>query len=795
VVAPPAPADQPAASLLEWLRARTDTELAELFRGRPDLALPAPADLPTLAARLAVRTSVQRAVDGLDAHALIVLEALVLTSDGQSPTSRDTLAGLLDDPAIDRPLERLRTLLLLWGEDDGLHAVATVRECLGAYPAGIGRPAAGLFAQVPDVTLAPVLRSLGLPPASQPRAGAAVAAVLRDRDRLAELLTDTSDHDEREVLSRLAAGPPVGRVRGGPDENVPARRLSARGLLAPLDALTVELPREVGVALRGEHPLGTVLAEPPTVETEQREPAELDRSGSTAVLDVLRLVDALAEEWTARPPAQLRSGGLGVRELRRTAKALGVDESGAGLIAELACAAGLVNATHAMEPAYLPTAEYDTWRRRPAAARWADLALAWLNMTRQPSLVGQRGERDRLITALGPDAERGSVPALRQQLLATLLALPPGARPIHRDAVLQRLAWQAPRRAAGSRAVADAILAEADVVGITAAGGLTGYSRTLLVGSRTVAEQVLGDALPDPVDHFLVQPDLTLVVPGPPTAELAAELAVLADLESTGGASVYRVTESSIRRALDAGRSGAAVAALIAQRSRTPVPQALQYLVDDLARRHGALRTGTASSYLRCDDEALLARVVNDRGIASLQLQRLAPTVAITSAPVGRILEVLREAGYAPAAEDADRALVAVGAQPPRAPSRPPVRVVRTTNVTDGPRLAELVQRVRSGDALTELSRTRAPVAAQLPGVTSAATMGTLRAAIREGRRVLLGLADADGLAARYTMAPISMAGGFVRGHVPGEDALRSFPLHRITAVTVLADPDTDAEQ
>ena len=100
---------------------------------------------------------------------------------------------------------------------------------------------------------------------------------------------------------------------------------------------------------------------------------------------------------------------------------------------------------------------------------------------------------------------------------------------------------------------------------------------------------------------------------------------------------------------------------------------------------------------------------------------------------------------------------------------------------------------MRSGDALTELTRRDARRSRQqLPGVTSAATMGTLRAAIREGRQVLLGLADADGVAARHTISPISMAGGFVRGHEPGESGLRSFPLHRITAVTVISEPDPD---
>ena len=53
----------------------------------------------------------------------------------------------------------------------------------------------------------------------------------------------------------------------------------------------------------------------------------------------------------------------------------------------------------------------------------------------------------RLITALGPDVERGAAPALRRHVLDTLAALPPGAAPRDRAAVMARLAWQNPRRA------------------------------------------------------------------------------------------------------------------------------------------------------------------------------------------------------------------------------------------------------------------------------------------------------------------------------------------------------------
>jgi hypothetical protein len=785
-------------SLTEWLRARADAQLAELLRRRPDLALPAPVDLPTLAGRLNVRTSVQRAVDGLNAFTLRVLEALVLAAATDlTVTLHDTrdLLGPVATEDVEHALEELLALALVWGEPADLHLVSPVRDAVGTYPAGLGRPAAQLLRQVSDVQLAPVLRSLGLPAAAQPRAGAAVAEVLADRDRLAALIADT-DAQQREVLDRLAAGPPVGTlrpVRPGAD-SPPAFALVLRGLLIPVDAQTVELPREVGIALRPS-PLGALEPQPPRIEEIERQPAELDQLGTTAVLETLRLVDSLADLWTAQPPAQLRSGGVGVRDLRRTARDLGVDEAATALIAEVAAAAGLLNATHGLEPVFLPTAEFDTWRRHDTAARWADLALAWLGMTRQPSLVGQRGDRERLITVLSPDGERGMVPALRARVLDTLTELPPGHAPSGAEQVLGRLAWREPRRAAGQRTALAAVLTEAERLGITAAGGLTGYSRTLLGGSRAVAEQVLSGALPAPVDHFLVQPDLTVVVPGPPTNDLAAELALAADLESTGGASVYRITEASVRRALDAGRSGTDIAAMIAQRSRTPVPQSLSYLIDDLSRRHGTLRSGTAASYLRCEDEALLARVVADRGVSALQLRRIAPTVVISTAAVAKVLELLREAGYAPAAESPDGEVIALGQETPRAPSRQLVRTVRARSEAAS-NLGEVVKRMRSGDTLTAISRRVPAVAQQVPGVTSAATMGLLRDAIRTERQVLIGVAEADGTAARHTLLPISMAGGFVRGQQEGRSGLVAFPLHRITAATLLhpdEEPSEDA--
>jgi hypothetical protein len=182
--------------------------------------------------------------------------------------------------------------------------------------------------------------------------------------------------------------------------------------------------------------------------------------------------------------------------------------------------------------------------------------------------------------------------------------------------------------------------------------------------------------------------------------------------------------------------------------------------------------------------------VLSDRNVAPLQLRRIAPTVVVSPAAVTQVLEVLRGAGYAPAAESPDGEVIALDTELPRAPARQAVRASRPRTDPVG-NLADVVKRVRSGDALTEITRRVPPVAQQVPGVTSAATMGLLREAIRSERAVLLGVAEADGTSTRHTLVPISMAGGFVRGHQDGRPGLVAFPLHRITAATVL-DPDDD---
>ena len=361
-------------SLADDLRARSDAELAALLRERPDLGVPLPADLTALAARTASRASVQRAIDGLDAPALQVLEVLAALPEPTTAADASRLWGAPAEPVLDR----LRALAMVWGPVEskrrtkpGLYLVRAARDVIGSHPAGLGPPLAEALGRRSPLRLAELVEDLGLTPTGDPQTALdRLADHLGRRDVLDALLL-RAPHGVAAVLDRLTWGPPIGQVSQADrsvratSANGPVEWLLAHGLLGVADAGHVVLPREVGLALRGGRVHREPATEPPALVVSQRSTRVVDNAAAGNAAEVVRLVEALGDLWGAAPPAELRTGGLGVRDLRRTATALDVDDATAALVIEVAYVCGLVSQDSTLDSHLAPTPAFDTWRERP----------------------------------------------------------------------------------------------------------------------------------------------------------------------------------------------------------------------------------------------------------------------------------------------------------------------------------------------------------------------------------------------------------------------------------------------
>lgn len=738
----------PGVPLGAWLADLDDERLIRLLELRPDLTQPPPGSIAALAARAQARQSVKAATDGLDFLRMTVLDALLVLHADTAAVPMTKLVALIGDRAsedtVATAVDDLRERALVWG-DATVRVTAEAAAGLPWYP------------------------------------GQASVEVTEQTDIAARL--EAADSAQLELLQRLLEGSPMGRTRDaapGTPADRPVQLLLAAGLLRQVDNETVILPRLVGQVMRGEQPGPVDLTQPdPTVSTTTA--ADVDAVAAGAAIDLLREVELVLETLSATPVPELRSGGLGVRDVKRLTKVTGIDEIRLGLIVEVSAAAGLIAAGmpepdphDGVGPYWAPTVAADRFVESPTAAKWHLLASTWLDLPGRPSLIGRRGPDGKPYAALSDSLFSTAAPLDRQLLLDVLTDMSAGSG-VDAISASRAMIWRRPRWAVRLQPdpVGD-LLTEAHALGLVGRGAIATPARKLLAGEQAdVVVAAMEKVLPAPIDHFLLQADLTVIVPGPLQRDLAEQLASVATVESAGAAMVYRISEASIRRALDTGRTASELHALFSKHSKTPVPQGLTYLIDDVARRHGQLRVGMAQSFVRCEDTALLAQAVGAPATEQLEMRILAPTVAVSQAPISEVLAALREAGFAPAAEDSTGAIVDIRARGARVPAPPGRRRAHRPPTPTSQTLGAIVAVLRKV-ASTPFGNMRLDPAVAISQLQEAAHLQS---------SVVIGYVDPAGVATQRVVAPINIRGGQLTAYDPASGRVREFAIHRVTSV------------
>lgn len=728
--------DSPIPTLKGWLDTQSDDQLSIILKNRPDTVLPLPPNLGSLAARLQLRASVVRAVLKLNALELAVLEAAAKIGAELHPVAAPEVVEHVQNafgeqtPSSQDCLNAISTLknyALLYGDEQLMIA----QETMSALPV--------------HWTLLPELNDHGL----------SEEHVRESVDKLSER--------HRKLLGTLAASGGFGLTRDAAIDADPTRpipQLLAAGLLARVDEQTVRLPALVRRVIEGREQLPAQVRSIPY----SADPGA-DDTGIAAGLEVVRHMRLLIDALSHLPAPTLKVGALGVRVISRLSKELDLNEHDVARLCGLGVASGLLRRgvpdplpTDDEGGDYIaPTPIADDWMEADLAAQLGALMAGWWKQNFASWRVGEADEKDKPIHVLSKSSIIESLPDTRAKILSSLTRVSPDE--LHAD-----LAFHYPL--AASRMNPDTIahvLDEASWIGAFAQGVTT--AGQALVAGDDPAEVITA---PAPVENFIVQGDFTIMVPGPLTPAMQKTMDSIAFLESSGLASVYRLSEKSIRHALDLGLTTPEILEFLSTHSLTELPQSVGYLLSDIARKHGTLRGGPALSYIRSDDPALLHSAV-EAGV-DVALRQIAPTVAIAQAPLLQVITVLRKAGFQPVAEDGEGASLNVAPAPARIPAAAPTP---KPTVLDEGRVQAAVKAIKRENSAAQGTVSEQP------------TLAVLQAAVRGQKTVTLGFVDKQGIAVHRVVKPLTVNAGQVDAVDETTGAVHRFMLHRITEVIV----------
>ncbi|MGH4008853.1 MAG: helicase-associated domain-containing protein [Pseudonocardiaceae bacterium] len=780
-------ADVSSRSFADYLSGLDNASLTALLQTRPDvLVQPVPRDFSQLAQRLGGADSLVGALRTVNRDTAVVGQAVVAL--GASATVPD-LVRLLDAP---EPLVRAGVAeLCARGLARDSSGVLRLPERLAAHwlaEIGGGRPVA---------TIAPTVLAEDLRAAVGAFGG--VTDGLRKTEsvaRLSELMADLPlltkvigelPEPAKERLGEFRRGyhsyysgysgfgRPRPRRTGDRD---PTELLIAAGLLLPVNHQP-ELPREVAVACWLTERELTLTGQPDIPPASADEMA-VRRAAQAAAQEALRAMTTLLDEAGATPIAALKKGGVGPRERARLAKRLSVADDVLLLWIDVAYAAGLLGRADA---GYAPTHSYPQWRGAQPGRRWAVLVDAWFSLEHAPTSRETQGDKEH-----PPPLPLASAAGLLRRALLSAARSGASVR-----AASNEIDWFFPLHGYDAQRCADKVAAavrEAELLGVIATDVVSELGEHLLALTRTVAadavEELAGRCaalLPEAPCSVILQSDLTAVVSGQPSAVVARLLKESAIAETHGAARTWRFTPASIRAALDAGWTAQDLLTELATISAHAVPQPLEYLITDAARRHGQVRVRGMRSCVIADD-ALVTEILHTRSLHKLHFSRLAPTVLASPNNLDDVLKRLREVGLSPMAEDAQGTVIVEARADHQAPALDRPIIAKRRSVLSATELARRLATDPHGETLWDVADSDTfELLAQLNCHLDDAELELLSDAVDHHNDVLIVYRDKNGSRSTREIRPQQLYGKWLDSWCHLRNAQRDFTIANIESV------------
>lgn len=599
---------------------------------------------------------------------------------------------------------------------------------------------------------------------------------------------------QRRLLETLEVSGGIGHSATLDDPERPLARMITAGLLDRVDQQTARLSPRVAATIAGRvvpRPGGDFRM-PEAVAQESDAPGPTDTTDATAVarvVETVRLVADVLTEIGRLPLRPLNAGGVGVREITRLSKALEMDSAVVRDTLVLCRHADLISLGLPLPAPEGIVGHGDFWSLTergarflsgPLSRRWAMLLDRWRTSSHAPWLVGDG--KDATTHLLQESASASAAASLRELVATAGHAVTAGSLWNLRPAVA----------AVTTTAALDAVTDEAVILGLTADGRASAAATALATrNDEDELTAALAGVLPAPVGMLIIQADMTILAPGLLDTDTETMLRRFADIESTGMASVWRVTRESMQRAVELGDTAEDIEDFLAGMA-PDVPQSMWYLIRDTYRTHRPAPPvvgGTAASVLTAPDEKSMAAIMATDAAAENGLRLLSPTVAASSVQLSVVADALEDEGVT-INIDGDTGAGRASSGPVLATVQDPEQPAASREQVSE-QLAGAVEGFRRSrrEEQDDAGRTGETVQVREPH----AIMVALRTAYDSGTPVEISYVDTAGSAVRdwisvVTMSPVSIIGVTSAG----SRSLQIQP-HRISWVSSPAPDSTDA--
>jgi hypothetical protein len=169
---------------------------------------------------------------------------------------------------------------------------------------------------------------------------------------------------------------------------------------------------------------------------------------------------------------------------------------------------------------------------------------------------------------------------------------------------------------------------------------LSGGSR----GEMAQAEPLAFDG-----DTFTVQPNHEILSPPNLRLPTLRKLLAFCEVRSVDVMTGLAVTSDSVRQGLDQGLTGDEILAVLREGWAAPLPQTINHLVEEGARRSSDLQIGLGGGFLLVEDPVAMAEICANRRLKSMIREVVDDRVIIfhPHAPIKRVAQEIEKLGYA----------------------------------------------------------------------------------------------------------------------------------------------------